>query len=239
VGRDGSGAARTVLNYDTVAFRNPPEQIVGMENDDDQGPRRGRPRSEEAHAAILQASLDLIREVGFDALAMDAIAARAGVGKATVYRRWKRKELLVVEAIDAIVRSVPDPDTGSTEGDLMALMSATLRMYADPATAALLSGLVAAMVRSEAIARAVRGGFVGMRTDAMRRVLLRGIARGELRADTDLELALDLLNGPLLNRYLIGGQAVDEGLARGAVGALLRAFGPAGASNERTGGDGR
>lgn len=216
-----------MLNYETVAFRNHRKQIGGMKRDDDeQTPQRGRPRSAEAHAAILQASLDLIREVGFDALAMDAIAARAGVGKATVYRRWKRKELLVVEAIDAIVRAVPDPDTGSTEADLMVLMNATLRMYADPATAALLSGLVAAMVRSEAIANAVRGGFVGMRREAMRRVLLRGIGRGELRADTDLELALDLLNGTLLWRYLIGGQPVDEALARGAVDAVLRAFAP-------------
>jgi AcrR family transcriptional regulator len=209
-----------------------------MERDETDRQRPGRPRSGEAHAAILQASLELIREVGFDALAMDAIAARAGVGKATVYRRWKSKELLVVEAIDAIVRAVPDPDTGSTEGDLMVLMHATLRMYADPATAALLSGLVAAMVRSEPIARAVRGGFVGMRREAMRRALQRGIARGELRADTDLELALDLLSGPMLWRYLIGGEAVDEGLARGSVHAVLRAFGPA-ERTENTGDDGR
>ncbi|HEU4882460.1 MAG TPA: TetR/AcrR family transcriptional regulator [Longimicrobium sp.] len=209
-----------------------------MESDDTDRPRPGRPRSEEAHTAILRASLELIREVGFDALAMDAIAARAGVGKATVYRRWKNKELLVVEAIDAIVRAVPDPDTGSTEGDLRVLMNATLRMYADPATAALLSGLVAAMVRSEPIARAVRGGFVGMRREAMRRALERGIARGELRAETDLELALDLLSGPMLWRYLIGGQSVDEGLARGSVDAVMRAFGPAESSHE-TGGHGR
>src|SRR5687768_12842134 len=123
---------RIMLIYDTVEFRNPDPQIGRMESEDAESPRRGRPRSAEAHAAILDASLELIREVGFDALAMDAIAARAGVGKATVYRRWKTKELLVVEAIDAIVRAVPDPDTGSTEGDLMALMNATLRMYGDP-----------------------------------------------------------------------------------------------------------
>ena len=218
-----------MLNYDTVTFRNQPAQIRWMENET-RG--RGRPRSREAHDAILAASLELIREAGFDALAMDAIAARAGVGKATVYRRWKSKELLVVEAIDDIVRAVPDPDTSSTEGDLMVLMNATLRMYADPATAALLSGLVAAMVRSEVIANAVRGGFVGMRRDAMRRALLRGMARGELRADTDLELALDLLSGPLLYRYLISGLPVDEPLARGCVDAVMRAFGPSAESKD-------
>lgn len=186
----------------------------------------GRPRSEEAHTAILDASIALIREVGYDAVTMDGIAARAGVGKATVYRRWKSREALVVEAIGRIVAAVPDPDTGSTRGDLLVLMRATLRMYADPATAALLSGLVAAMARSEPIAAAVRTGFAGMRRAALRRALERGIARGDLRADVDRELALDLLSGPMLYRYLISGEPVDESLAAGATDAVLRAFAP-------------
>jgi AcrR family transcriptional regulator len=186
----------------------------------------GRPRSREAHEAILRTAIALIREVGYDALTMDAIAARAGVGKATVYRRWKSREALVVEAIGRIVAAVPDPETGSVEDDLMRLMRSTLGMYADPASAALLSGLVAAMARSEPIARAVRTGFVGMRRAAMRRALERGIARGELRAGTDVELALDLLSGPLFWRFLITGGPVDEPLAHGAVQAVLRTFAP-------------
>jgi AcrR family transcriptional regulator len=189
-------------------------------------PGPGRPRSETARAAILGASIALIREVGYDAVTMEGIAARAGVGKATVYRWWKTREALVVEAIGRIVAAVPDPDTGSTRDDLMVLMRATLRMYADPATAALLSGLVAAMARSAPIADAVRGGFVGMRRAAMERVLERGVLRGDLRADMDRALALDLLSGPLLYRYLISGQPVDEALARGAVDAVLAAFNP-------------
>lgn len=187
----------------------------------------GRPRSREAHGAILSASIELIRENGYDALTMEAIAARAGVGKATVYRRWKSREALVVEAIGRIVAAVPDPDTGSVEDDLMRLMRATLAMYADPATAALLSGLVAAMARSEPIARAVRAGFVGMRRAAMRRALEHGMARGELRAGMDVELAVDLLSGPMLFRFLITGGTVDEALAHGTVQAVLRAFAPA------------
>jgi AcrR family transcriptional regulator len=186
----------------------------------------GRPRSEEAHMAILGAAIALIREVGYDAVTMEGIAARAGVGKATVYRRWKTREALVVEAIGRIVAALPDPDTGSTREDLMVLMRATLRMYADPATGPLLSGLIAAMARSAPIAQAVRGGFAGMRRAAMRRVLERGIARGDLRAGLDVELALDLLSGPLLYRYLVSGEPVDEPLAQGAVDAVLRAFAP-------------
>src|SRR5438128_3514597 len=137
-----------------------------------ESPRRpGRPRSEEAHSAILTAAISLIREVGYYALAMDAIAARAGVGKATVYRRWATKETLVAEALERIMRSIPVPDTGTTEGDLREVMRASLGMYRDPASKGLLSGLVAAMARSERIAQAVRSGFLAARREAILQVL--------------------------------------------------------------------
>src|SRR6476469_1608721 len=117
-------------------------------------PRRapGRPRSDAAHDAILTAAIALVREVGYDAVTMDGIAARAGVGKATVYRRWASKEALVVEALGGILRAIPVPDTGTTRGDLLALLRVALAMYGDPATGMLLSGLVAAMARSAPIA---------------------------------------------------------------------------------------
>src|SRR5690349_23707872 len=89
-------------------------------------PRRpGRPRDRDAHAAILRAAIDLTREVGYDALAIDAVAGRAGVGKATIYRHWPNKEALLAEAVEAIVRSAPPVDTGTVEGDLMTLMRST------------------------------------------------------------------------------------------------------------------
>lgn len=186
----------------------------------------GRPRSRAAHDAILDAAIALTREVGFDALAMDAIATRAGVGKATVYRRWKTKEALIAEALERLVRAVPVPDTGSVEDDLLTVMRGTMRMYQDPATTALLSGLVAAMARSAAIAAAVRTGFVAARRDAMTRVLEHGIGRGELARDTNIELALDLLSGPLLYRALISGGAIDGPMIGGVVGAVVRGFAP-------------
>lgn len=187
---------------------------------------RGRPRSEEAHDAILVAAVALTREVGYDAVTMDGIAARAGVGKTTVYRRWSSKELLVTEAIGRIVRSFSVPQTGSLEGDLLHLMQQAVGMYRDPASLALLSGLVAAMARSTLIAEAVRTGFVASWRDAVRGVLTRGVRRGELRADTDVELALDLLGGPPFYRFLITGTAIDERLARSLVQAVLRGFAP-------------
>jgi Transcriptional regulator len=176
----------------------------------------------EAHAAILKAAIDLTREVGYDALAMDAIAARAGVGKATVYRRWSSKEAVMAEAVEWIVRQVPPPDTGSVEGDLQVLMLAGLRMYQDPATPPLLSGLIAAMARSPLIADKIRRGFIGVRLEAMRDALRRGIARGELPRDLDVELTLDLLNGPTLFRALLTGGPLDERLTRETVRVVLR-----------------
>ncbi|HEX6747264.1 MAG TPA: TetR/AcrR family transcriptional regulator [Longimicrobium sp.] len=185
----------------------------------------GRPRSEEAHDAILRAAVALIREIGYDAVGMEAIAARAGVGKATVYRRWKDKETLVIEAIGRIVASIPVPDTGTAEGDLMGMMRVALGMYGDPASGALLSGLVAAMARSERIAHAIRSGFEATWRDAMRAVLERGVARGELRADLDVTLATDVVSAPFFYRFLMSGAPVDEPLAREVVAVALRAFG--------------
>lgn len=184
----------------------------------------GRPRSEEAHDAILTAAIALIREVGYDAVTMEGIAARAGVGKATVYRRWKEKETLVIEALGRLLRTIPVPDTGSTTGDLMGLMRVALGMYGDPASHVLLSGLVAAMARSPAIEHAMRSGFDAVWRHAMRQVLERGIAHGDLRPGVDLDLATDLVSGPFFYRYLMSGGPVDEPSARQIVQVVLRAF---------------
>lgn len=188
--------------------------------------RPGRPRSTEAHDAILSASLTLVRDVGYDAVTMEGIAALAGVGKATVYRWWPSAELLVVEALGRLVAAIPVPDTGSVEEDALALMQASMRMYQDPATTALLSGLVAAIARHQAVAHAVRTGFVARWRDAMRTVLRRGVRRGELRRRLDLELALDLLSGPLFYRFLMLGRPVDARFTRAVVFTVLRGLAP-------------
>jgi len=121
---------------------------------------------------------------------------------------------------------MPVPDTGDTRADLLAMMRGTLRLYEDPASGALLSGLVAAMARSEPIARVIRSGFVATRNAALRSVLERGVARGELRYALDTELALDLLNAPLFYRYLLTGEPVDEPLVEAVVDAVMRGLAP-------------
>ena len=184
----------------------------------------GRPRSEEAHDAILTAAVALIREVGYDAVTMEGIAVKAGVGKATVYRRWKDKETLVIEAISHLVAAFPVPDTGTLRGDLHELLRMLLGMYRDPATGALLSGLVAAIARSERLAEAIRGGFVGTWLQTIRAVLDRAAARGDLRDGVDLGFAAELLSAPFFYRFLLAGGPVDEPLAGRVVDAVMRAI---------------
>lgn len=187
----------------------------------------GRPRSAVVHASILTAAIALVREQGYDAVTMEAIASRAGVGKATVYRRWAGKESLIAEAILRLTDDAMQvPDTGSTAGDVALLMRVAQAMYADPSTPMLLSGLVAAMARSATIADAVRSSFVARWRSATRAVLSRGIARGELARDTDLDLALDLLGGPAFHRTLIGGERIDDAFMRAVTGVVLRGLAP-------------
>jgi AcrR family transcriptional regulator len=173
----------------------------------------GRPRSTAAHHAILRATIELIREIGYGAVGMEGIAARAGVGKTTLYRRWPSKEELVVEAVGAILRQIPVPDTGNTRDDVITTLRYTTRLYQDPATGALLAGLLDAMSRSEAIAEAVRASISEPRRKALSAVLRRGMRRGDLRRDLPVETAVDMLNGALLERSVVTGAAITDALA--------------------------
>jgi AcrR family transcriptional regulator len=186
----------------------------------------GRPREERADRAIVTAALELIAEHGVRDLRMDDIAERARVGKATIYRRYRSKEELVTAAIAALVREIKVPDTGSTEGDLLALMRGAADVYNRSIEAAVMPSLVDAMSRDAELARAVRERFLAGRRAALRVVLERGVGRGDLRADLDLELALDVLGGPLFYRLLITGGPIDGQLAEGVVELILRGFAP-------------
>ena len=182
----------------------------------------GRPRSTEVHTAILHAAIGLISEVGYDALSIDAIVARAGVGKAAVYRRWASKELLVAEAIALVMRATPVPDTGSLRGDLRILIRSQLKLFRLPRSATMLTGLVAAMGRSGKIAKAVRTGFLAVRRDALRAVLVRG----GLRTEAELELALDLLSGAPFYRLAVTGGRLDDRFGDHLIDAVLGGIAP-------------
>lgn len=179
----------------------------------------GRPRSARADRAILDATMDLLAADGFDGLTMEGIAERAGVGKATLYRRYKSRTEVVVATVAAFVEEIAIPDTGMVEKDLILLEQQAVEVYQGRA-GRVLPGLLAAMAASADVADAMRTGFLRARRQALAAVVKRGVARGELREDTNVELALDLLGGPLFYRLLVTGGSLDD-LARGVVKIML------------------
>ena len=171
-------------------------------------PRRGRPRSVDADVAILAAALELAGEVGVRALSMDEVAARAGVSKATIYRRWSSKEALVLDALRSAIEPVGSVDHGSLGADLRQyLREMTARMSVGRGD--VLPHLIEVACYDPSI-RTSLDDWVRHRRAPLVAILERGVERGELAADTDLELLLDTLIGPFVYRRLLTGGAIDE-----------------------------
>jgi AcrR family transcriptional regulator len=166
--------------------------------------RPGRPRSPEAHAAILRAALELALEGGFRGLSMEAIAARAGVGKATIYRRWKSKEALFVEAVQQLARTPEIPDTGTVRGDLEAVVAATLGRMAREAFR-IIPRLLADAADDPRLLAAMQEALLSPWRAALGEILRRGVARGELRADLDVELVTEIVFGTTVASVLMSG----------------------------------
>ena len=187
----------------------------------------GRPREKRADQAILQATLELIAERGVHGFRTEDVAARAGVGKGAIYRRHPSKDDLVMASVAALVEEeIVVPDTGSMRADLLALMSEAVELYRGSLPGRLMPNLVSAMAERPELARVVREGFLIRRRLALTEVLHRGVDRGDLRPDVDLELVLDVLGGPLFYRLLITGGPIDTQLAEGVAELILRGFAP-------------
>jgi AcrR family transcriptional regulator len=173
--------------------------------------RAGRPRSEACDLAIESAVLDLLVEEGFPGVTMEGVAARAGVGKATVYRRWSSKDQLVVDAVARRCgEHVVSPDTGCLRGDVVAIGRAMLRKFR--LHGAILRAFAAETARNPALGESFRRTFLDERRAAMREVLARGVARGELPPDADLELLGDVGSALLWHRLSITGAPLSDDL---------------------------
>ena len=200
----------------------------------------GRPRDERTDRAILEATRELIAEAGVYEFRTADLAARAGVGKGAIYRRYGSKDELITAAIASLVNEeIIVPDTGSTRDDLLALMREAVEVYRGSGAGRLMPNLVGAMARKPELARAVREGFLANRRAALSEVLRRGIERGDLRPGLDVELALDVLGGPLFYRLLVTGGPIDEQLAEGVADLILRGFAPGAAKSTKAGREGR
>jgi AcrR family transcriptional regulator len=189
----------------------------------------GRPRSEKAQRAILAAAIELLLEHGLHAMSMDAVAERAGVSKATIYRWWPSKELLALDALATEWQlTAPDAtrDTGSLRGDLLARLRPWLRHLRDKPYGRVVAGLVATAQADAEFAELYLERFVRPRRDAMRPVLLRAVERGEIPRNIDLEVALDLIYGPIYHRMLHGHAPLDERFARSLVDSIIAGIAP-------------
>lgn len=165
----------------------------------------GRPRSAEADAAIVSATLEVLREEGFRGLSVEAVRQRAGVGKATIYRRFPDKSALVRAAISAIHADLSAPDTGTLRGDLEAVWEEGYRGPYGLRAAAFAPRLLAEAADDPEMHAIFRSVLIDPRREVVRTVLLRAIERGEMRGDLDIELVIDLLAGAVIYRLLIDG----------------------------------
>jgi AcrR family transcriptional regulator len=193
------------------------------------GNQRGRPRSARAHQAILEAARDLLAAGGYDQLTIESIAARAGVGKQTVYRWWSSKASVVAEAVLAgyvVIGGDAPADTGDVAADLRDWSREQSRLHGDPATAALIRGLAAAAADSAADAARLYEQLTGPSRQRLVRRLAAGVRQGQLRADADLEAVADALMGTLLFRALARGPAMAAKGADGLVDVLLAGMAP-------------
>lgn len=184
----------------------------------------GRPRSAEADRAILDAALEIFAEQGYDGLTIEGVAARAGVGKATIYRRYPSKVDLVMAAASCLAQAAtPEPDTGSVADDLRVLARGLVHVLTQTVVGRVVPQIVAEVPRNPELAAAYRE-FVASRRRVVIAALERGIARGELRADTDAELVADLGAGPIFYRHLVSGGPLDESVTDRVVDSVTAAF---------------
>jgi AcrR family transcriptional regulator len=164
-----------------------------------------RPRVEgEREQEILDATLDILAEVGYDRLTMDAVATRAKASKATLYRRWSGKAQLVIDALIHEKAPIEPADTGTLRGDLLSVFCG-MGGITDPHQMAILGSVITAISRDEEFAEAFRRDFIGPKKHITEEIFQRAIDRGEIRSDIDLDLITAALPGICLHRaFLLG-----------------------------------
>ncbi len=191
------------------------------------GAQRGRPRSAEADRAILTAAVDLLAERGLAAMSIEEVAARAGVGKATIYRRWSSKGLLALDAfVTSFQEQQPLPDTGTLRGDLIAALSAWVRAVTGTSMGAMLTGLIAEAQHDPSLRAAWRERVLEPLRSQHRIMLDRAVARGEIPATIDQEAVLDLFFGAAQHRLLLDHLPLTDDFIREIVDVILDGIRP-------------
>jgi len=184
------------------------------------GRRPGRPRSEQAEQAIIEATLELFAELGFEGVCVEAVAARAGVGKATIYRRWPNKEELLLAAFGSLKSPFPEPKGVSVRDDLLAMVQVMCADKADPRKARRYALLLGEGDKYPRLMARYKETVVQPRREAMRAVIRHGVETGELRPDTDVEIAMLTLTGVIMAQEKDG--ILDDDFAVRLVDGLLQ-----------------
>ncbi|MEU6269018.1 TetR/AcrR family transcriptional regulator [Saccharopolyspora shandongensis] len=188
-------------------------------------------RSERSRVAILTAARELIAEVGYAKLSIEAIAARAGVGKQTIYRWWPSKGAVVFDSLLALSEGADGegivlPDTGDIEADLKTVLRATAAEFADPEFEAPIRALNSEIINDAELAAIYREKMAAPVEEAKKQRLRSAQRAGQLAADADLDLLLEVLYAPLAQRWLLRSGPLDDAFADALVDATLRAFRP-------------
>ena len=190
--------------------------------------RRPDPRVERSRQAILDATRELLADGDVGSLTVEAIATRSGVAKTTIYRRWRDKWELALDAvmIDMLPRFEKPVDVGDTRKELLTFINQVVRMQASAPFGPAMQGLVSQIATDPELARVYRDQVVQPRMDQLAPVIERGIARGDLRPDTDVRLVHELLVGPIFYRLLFSGAPLTRNLGPRIVDAILAGFTP-------------
>jgi AcrR family transcriptional regulator len=187
------------------------------------GAQRGRPRSQQAHRAILTAAGELLLAQGLSAVSMDAVAERAGVSKATIYRWWPTKETLALDALyTEWAAARPSPrDTGSLRGDLLSLLRPWAKLAGSRPYGRVVAALLAEANSDPAFATEYRHRVLEPRREQARAIVGRAVERGEIPSNTKIDVALDLLFGALYHRLLHGHAPLNDRFVRDVVDMAL------------------
>jgi len=187
-------------------------------------PRRpGRPRNASYDKTILEAALEILVEKGYTGFTIDGVAARTGVGRPTIYRRWPSKAALAISALDAGVPVTATPDTGCLREDLLAFQRDRVKRMNLPPTRPVVAGLVSESVADPALAAAFLTWYL-RRQEGVNLISRRAAGRGELPPAVDFELVNDLLMGPLFTRSVVRGQLLEARHGDETVDIVLTAF---------------
>lgn len=187
--------------------------------------KRGRPRNVETEKSILSASYDLLLENGFGAVTVEKIADRAKVSKATIYKWWPNKAAVVMDGfLSSAADRLPVPDTGSVFDDI--LMHATnLSQFLISREGKIITEIIGEGQMDSGLAEAYRTRYFQPRRLEARLLMERGVQRGELKDNLDIEVVTDLIYGPIFYRLLVTGQPIDDAYVQQLVRYALKEYG--------------